>query len=81
MAAATSPSFRLMLLLLVCGMVLMASATSAKACPLYCLGGVVYATCPSSGTKKLPAGCNCCLSGLSGRGCTLHFNDGSTRPC
>ncbi|GAB2230681.1 hypothetical protein Droror1_Dr00014963 [Drosera rotundifolia] len=80
MAAATSSNFRLMVLLFACGMVLMASATSAKACPLYCLGGVDYATCPSSGTEKLRAGCNCCLSRL-GHGCTMHFNDGSTMLC
>ncbi|KAL9271791.1 hypothetical protein AKJ16_DCAP12055 [Drosera capensis] len=52
----------------------------AEACPLICRD-LEYATCPSSGTKELSASCSCCLSGLTGSGCTLHFSDGTTETC
>ncbi|XP_062207131.1 uncharacterized protein LOC133908920 [Phragmites australis] len=49
----------------------------AVACPLYCLD-VDYVTCPSSGSQKLQARCNCCLTP---KGCTLHFPDGTQQTC
>ncbi|XP_066314092.1 proteinase inhibitor PSI-1.2-like [Miscanthus floridulus] len=47
------------------------------ACPQYCLE-VDYVTCPSSGSEKLPARCNCCLAP---KGCTLHLSDGTQQTC
>ncbi|OEL14265.1 hypothetical protein BAE44_0024717 [Dichanthelium oligosanthes] len=51
--------------------------TEAVVCPLYCLQ-VDYVTCPSSGSEKLPARCNCCLAP---KGCTLHLSDGRQQNC
>ncbi|KQK03589.1 proteinase inhibitor PSI-1.2 [Brachypodium distachyon] len=49
----------------------------AVACPQYCLE-VEYTTCPSSGSEKLPARCNCCMAP---KGCTLHLSDGTKQTC
>ncbi|GMH24314.1 hypothetical protein Nepgr_026157 [Nepenthes gracilis] len=49
----------------------------AKACPQYCLQ-VAYMTCPSSGEKRLPGRCNCCMAP---KNCTLHLCDGSSWTC
>ncbi|KAL6890585.1 hypothetical protein ACP4OV_008840 [Aristida adscensionis] len=63
------------------GVVLLAGSggegMEAVACPQYCLE-VDYVTCPSSGAKKLPARCNCCMTP---KGCTLHFSDGTQQTC
>ncbi|KAG0537065.1 hypothetical protein BDA96_03G115700 [Sorghum bicolor] len=53
--------------------------TEAVVCPLYCLQ-VDYMTCPSSGSEKLPAKCNCCLA-RAPKGCTLHLSDGTQQTC
>ncbi|XP_073099027.1 uncharacterized protein [Elaeis guineensis] len=70
-----------MMLLLLSGMVLFAELQSSTggvmACPLYCLD-VKYVTCTSSGDKKLPATCNCCLTP---KDCTLHLSDGTQLSC
>ncbi|CAO2174198.1 unnamed protein product [Urochloa humidicola] len=50
---------------------------AAVACPQYCLE-VDYVTCPSSGSEKLPARCNCCMTA---KGCTLHLSDGTQQTC
>lgn len=49
----------------------------AVACPQFCLD-VDYVTCPSSGSEKLPARCNCCMTP---KGCTLHLSDGTQQTC
>ncbi|CAL4977153.1 unnamed protein product [Urochloa decumbens] len=51
--------------------------TQAVVCPLYCLQ-VDYVTCPSSGSQKLPARCNCCMAP---KGCTLHLSNGRQQAC
>ncbi|CAO2193158.1 unnamed protein product [Urochloa humidicola] len=67
--------------LLMIGLVLLGQGQegmeAAVACPQYCLE-VDYVTCPSSGSEKLPARCNCCMAG---KGCTLHLSDGTQQTC
>ncbi|KAL6627607.1 hypothetical protein ACP70R_031333 [Stipagrostis hirtigluma subsp. patula] len=65
--------------LLLIGAVLLAGdgMEAALACPQYCLD-VDYVTCPSSGSQKLPARCNCCMTP---KGCTLHLSDGTQQIC
>lgn len=50
---------------------------AVAACPQFCLD-VDYVTCPSSGSEKLPASCNCCMTP---KGCTLHLSDGTQQTC
>ncbi|KAL9260083.1 hypothetical protein AKJ16_DCAP24602 [Drosera capensis] len=82
--AAVITQFKLMAVLLVCGIILMGPtmdmSCGAAACPLYCLD-VDYATCSSSGDEQRSASCNCCLSGLTGSGCVLHLTGGGTITC
>lgn len=61
------------------GVVLMGQQgiVGAVACPQFCLD-VDYVTCPSSGSEKLPASCNCCMTP---KGCTLHLSDGTQQTC
>ncbi|KAL9265170.1 hypothetical protein AKJ16_DCAP16975 [Drosera capensis] len=73
-------------IILVQGMILLGQASEStgatavnKLCPLFCLR-VEYMTCPSSGDKKLPAQCNCCLT-VASKGCTLHITDGPLLHC
>ncbi|EMS61563.1 hypothetical protein CFC21_014134 [Triticum aestivum] len=66
--------------LLLAGVVLLGQnqeGMEAVACPQYCLE-VDYITCPSSGSQKLPARCNCCMAP---KGCTLHLSDGINQTC
>ncbi|KAF8762186.1 hypothetical protein HU200_009735 [Digitaria exilis] len=65
--------------LLLIGLVLLGQEgiVGAVACPQYCLE-VDYVTCPSSGAKKLPARCNCCMTP---KNCTLHLSDGTQMAC
>ncbi|KAF7036106.1 hypothetical protein CFC21_046859 [Triticum aestivum] len=65
--------------LLVCVMLLGKNqeGMEAVACHQYCLE-VDYITCPSSGSEKLPARCNCCMAG---KGCTLHLSGGINQTC
>ncbi|XP_038984919.1 proteinase inhibitor PSI-1.2 [Phoenix dactylifera] len=68
------------MLLLLTGTVLfgeLQSSIGAVLCPQYCLD-VDYMTCTSSGNKKLPSKCNCCLAP---KGCTLHLSDGTELHC
>ncbi|GMH24310.1 hypothetical protein Nepgr_026153 [Nepenthes gracilis] len=70
---------KLMALLLVYSMILLAQTNKtwgARVCPEYCIPDVSYMTCPSSGDEKLPASCNCCLSGATA-GCILYSSDGT----
>ncbi|CAL4957486.1 unnamed protein product [Urochloa decumbens] len=64
-------------LLLICVVLLEQIGTQAVVCPLYCLQ-VDYMTCPSSGSQKLPARCNCCMTP---KGCTLHLSNGRQQAC
>ncbi|NP_001105983.1 uncharacterized protein LOC100037813 precursor [Zea mays] len=65
--------------LLLIGVVLLGQQgiDGAVACPQFCLD-VDYVTCPSSGSEKLPARCNCCMTP---KGCTLHLSDGTQQTC
>nr|ACG27908.1 type II proteinase inhibitor family protein [Zea mays] len=65
--------------LLLIGVVLLGQQgiVGAVACPQFCLD-VDYVTCPSSGSEKLPASCNCCMTP---KGCTLHLSDGTQQTC
>ncbi|KAM0953925.1 putative proteinase inhibitor I20 [Dioscorea sansibarensis] len=49
-----------------------------KVCPFYCLVGVEYMTCESSGNEKLDPTCNCCLAPEN---CTLHLRNGNQIHC
>ncbi|KAM3300688.1 hypothetical protein ACQJBY_041613 [Aegilops geniculata] len=73
--------------LLLAGVVLLGTnqeGMEAVACPQYCLE-VDYITCPSSGSQKLPARCNCCMAPKGSNNlvqsseCVRTISDGSTK--
>ncbi|KAK9742283.1 hypothetical protein RND81_03G161400 [Saponaria officinalis] len=73
---------RLMVLLIISSVILLGNSNGGSsrvvACPQYCLE-VAYVTCPSSGNQHLPSSCtNCCMTP---KGCTLHFDDGTSQLC
>ncbi|KAK9162078.1 hypothetical protein Syun_002980 [Stephania yunnanensis] len=80
MACSRAPS--IILAVLLCGVILLEKTKvgEGKVCPLYCLK-VDYMTCKSSGHKRLPSVCNCCLVDHPERRCTLHLHNGIALHC
>ncbi|XP_047088543.1 proteinase inhibitor PSI-1.2 [Lolium rigidum] len=70
--------------LLLCGFLVIGSihstgAAEGKICPLFCMVGRKYMTCPSTGCKQLEPACNCCLAGE--KGCVIYFSNGNVTRC
>nr|XP_051230436.1 proteinase inhibitor PSI-1.2-like [Lolium perenne] len=79
-----STTIALPVALLLCGFMVIGSIhstepTEGKICPLFCMVGRNYMTCPSTGRKQLEPACNCCLAGE--KGCVIYFSNGNVTRC
>ncbi|KAK1644320.1 hypothetical protein QYE76_062125 [Lolium multiflorum] len=72
-ASGTLPRF------MVIGSIHSTGAAEGKICPLFCVAGKKYMTCPSTGRKQLEPACNCCLAGEKGR--IIYFSNGNVTRC